>query len=201
MRIQILFMKGISKFVTYTFTILFSFIMLGVFSSLIYDYYNQIMKSNIESGLKQICIQTFIGIVNLYNQGMKNDFIPENSSSVVISQISLNYPDSVSGKNFEVYLMSSSGIWNTVKNVTIDGKTVNIKQEIDSGAKIIAKTIEKPYVSYEYNLPNIPIILQGKFRSGDNDTLSLVRYNDNGTIEDSIILGNSDLLVRIKSMH
>jgi len=175
--------------------------MLGVFSSLIYDYYNQIMKSNIESGLKQICIQTFIGIVNLYNQGMKNDFIPENSSSVVISQISLNYPDSVSGKNFEVYLMSSSGIWNTVKNVTIDGKTVNIKQEINSGAKIIAKTIEKPYVSYEYDLPNIPIILQGKFRSGDNDTLSLVRYNDNGTIEDRVILGNSDILVGIKSIN
>ena len=201
MRIQILFMKGLSKFVTYAFTILFSFIILGAFSSLIYAYYDQVLKSNIESGLKQICIQTFIGIVNLYNQGMKNDFIPENSSSVVISQISLNYPDSVSGKNFEVYLMSSSGIWNTVKNVTIDGKTVNIKQEIDSGAKIIAKTIEKPYVSYEYDLPNIPIILQGKFRSGDNDTLSLVRYNDNGTIEDRVILGNSDILVGIKSIN
>ena len=201
MRIQILFMKGISKFVTYTFTILFSFIMLGVFSSLIYAYYNQVLKSNIESGLKQICVQTFVGIVDLYNQGVKYDFIPENSTSVLISQISLNYPDSVSGKNFEVYLIPSSGIWSTVKNMTIDGKTVNIKQEIDSGAKIIAKTIEQPYVSYEYDLPNIPIILQGRFRSGDNDNLSLVRYNDNGTIEDSVILGNSDLLVRIKSIH
>jgi len=132
---------------------------------------------------------------------MKYNFIPENSSSVVISQISLNYPDSVSGKDFEVYLISSSDIWSAVKNVTIDGKNVNIKQEIDSGAKIIAKTIEKPYVSYEYDLPNIPIILQGKFRSGDNDTLSLVRYNDNGTIEDRVILGNSDILVGIKSIN
>lgn len=200
MRIQILFMKGLSKFVTYTFTILFSFIILSAFSSLIYSYYNQISKSNIESGLKQICIQTFVGIVNLYNQGTNNDVIPANSTSSVISHITLNYPDSISGKNFEVDLIPSSGIWNTVKNMTINGRTANIKQEIDSGAKIVAKTIENPYFSYEYALPNIPIILQGKFRSGNNDTLILVRYNDNGTVEDRVILGNSDILVGIKSM-
>jgi len=193
-------MKGISKFITYAFTILLGFIILGVFSSLIYGYYGQVLKSNIRSSLKQISVQTFVGIVNLYNQGMRYDFIPDNSTSVVISRISLDYPDSVSGKDFEVYLISSSGIWNTVKNVTIDGENVNIKQEINSGAKIITKTTESPYVSFEYGLPNIPIILQGRFRTGDNDTLTLVRYNDNGTIEDRIILGSYDLLVGVKSI-
>ncbi len=201
MEIQILFMKGLSNFVTYTFTILFSFIILGVFSSLIFSYYNQVMKSNTESGLKQLCIQTFVGIVNLYNQGINNDLIPTNSTSAVISQISLNYPDSVSGKQFEVYLIPSSGIWSTVKNITINGEIVKIKQEIDSGAKIIAKITEKPYTSYEYNVPNIPIILQGNFRSGNNDTLSLLRYNDNGNIENRVVLGDSNILIGIKNMN
>ena len=194
-------MKGISRFITYSFTILLGFIILTVFTTLIYGYYDQVSKSNMRSSLKQICVQTFFGIVNLYNRGMENDLIPDNSTAAVIYKIDLNYPDSISGKQFEVYLISSSEIWNTIKNITIDGKIVNIKEEINSGSKIIANTIDKPSVSFEYNLPNMPVIIQGKFSSGDNQTLSLIRYNNNGTIEHVVILGNSDLFVRLNTIN
>jgi len=194
-------MKGISRFITYSFTILLGFIILTVFTTLIYGYYDQVSKSNIRSSLKQICVQTFFGIVNLYNRGMENDLIPDNSTAAVIHKIDLNYPDSISGKEFEVYLISSSEIWNTIKNITIDGKIVNIKEEINSGSKIIANTIDKPSVSFEYNLPNMPVIIQGKFSSGDNQTLSLIRYNNNGTIEHVVILGNSDLFIRLNTIN
>ena len=194
-------MKGISRFITYSFTILLGFIILTVFTTLIYGYYDQVSKSNMRSSLKQICVQTFFGIVNLYNRGMENDLIPDNSTAAVIYKIDLNYPDSISGKEFEVYLISSSEIWNTIKNITIDGKIVNIKEEINSGSKIIANTIDKPSVGFEYNLPNMPVIIQGKFSSGDNQTLSLIRYNNNGTIEHVVILGNSDLFIRLNTIN
>ena len=45
-----------------------------------------------------------------------------------------------------------------------------------------------------------PIVLQGKFKSGESDTLKLVRYNYNGDIQDVIILGESDIIIGIVSI-
>jgi len=133
----------------------------------------------------------------LYNLGKDFDVTPENSSSIIISDIDLNYPDKISGKIFEVELTSSPGIWNVVTNFTINGRNATIRKETTSGAKIIAKTTQRPLLSYEYNVPNVPIVLQGKFRSGENDTLKLVRYKYNGTVEDTIVLGESNIIVGV----
>lgn len=193
-------MKGISRLVNYAITIMFGFIIVTVFSTLIYGYYDQVLKSNIRASLKQIAIQTALSITKLYNLGRESDATPENSSSVIISDIDLNYPNKVSGKNFEVELTSSPGIWNIVTNLTISGENVTIRKETTSGAKIIAKTTQKPFVNYEHDVPNVPIVLQGKFRSGENDTLRMVRYNYNGTLEDTIVLGESDIIIGITSI-
>ena len=193
-------MKGVSRFVTYAMTIMFGFIIVTVFSTLIYGYYNQVLKSNIRASLKQITIQTALSITKLYNLGKESDVTPENSNSIIISDIDLNYPNKVSGKNFEVELTSSPGIWNIVTNMTVDGEDVTIRKETTSGAKIIAKTTQRPFVSYEYDAPNVPIVLQGKFRSGENDTLRLVRYNYNGVVNDTIVLGESEIIIGITSI-
>ena len=193
-------MKGVSNFITYSITILLGFVIVLSFSLLIYGYYDQVSKSNIESSLKQVCIQTIISIIDLYNKGKESDFTPENSSSIILSEIDLNYPDRVSDKNFEVELVSSPGIWNTIINLTIGGESTQIKKETTSGAKIIAKTTQRPFVSHEYDVPNIPMVLQGKFKSGQNDTLRLVRYNYNGNIQDVIILGGSDVIIGVTSV-
>ena len=176
------------------------FSIVTVFSTLIYGYYDQVLKSSIITSLKQVAMQTSVSIVELYDLANENDVIPEISSSITLSNIYLNYPDEVSGKNFEVELTSSPGIWSFVTNITIDDEIAEIKKETSSGAKIIAKTTQRPFVSYEYNFPNLPIILQGKFSSGENDTLRLVRYNYNGVVEDRIILGESDIIVGISSI-
>ena len=194
-------MKGVSTFVTYVFTILLGFIILSVFSILIFGYYDQVLKSDITSGLKQVAIQTVSGIIELYGLAEEYETIPGNSSSIVISSIDLNYPYEVSGRNFEVELISSPGIWSMVTNMTNNGESVGIRKETTSGSKIIVKTTQRPYVSYEYEVPNIPVVLQGRFRSGENDTLKLVRYNFNGTVEDRILLGESDIIVGIMSAN
>jgi len=193
-------MKGISRLVTYAITIMFGFIIVTVFSTLIYGYYDQILKSNIRASLKQIATQTALSITKLYYLGKESNVIPDNSSSIIISEIDLNYPNKISGKDFEVELVSSPGIWNIITGITINGENVTIKKETTSGAKIITKTTQRPFVSYEYDLPNLPIVLQGKFRSGENDTLRLVRYNYDGVVYDSIILGESEIIIRITSI-
>jgi len=190
-------MKGISKFISYAITILFGFILLIFFSTLIYNYYDGILKNTIQAELKQICIQTENNIIQLQNQAKEFKTIPKLSSSLTISSVDLNYPNKLEGRNFEVELLSSPGIWNLVANITIEGRNVTIVKETGSSSKIIAKTTQNPVVIYEHEVPNIPIILQGKFRSGENDNLKIVRYNYNGTVEDRIILGESEIIVGI----
>lgn len=193
-------MKGISKFVDYSFILLSSFIVMTLFTILIYGYYNHELKTNIEVSLKQIAAQTSESILDLYNRAKESDANPKNSSSVILSSIDLKYPNQISGKNFEVELISSPGIWNQITNITVNNLNATIVKETSSGAKIIVKTKQRPVVSYEYNIPNVPIRLQGKYTSGGNDTLSLVRYTYNGTVEDVIVLGNSTIIIGITSI-
>jgi hypothetical protein len=194
-------MKGISQFISYTFLIILSFVALTIFVTLIYGYYNHITRTNIQVSLKQVAAQTADNILYLYNQGIDSDATPGNSTSIILSSVDLNYPNQVGGKNFEVELVSSPGIWNVITNLAIGGVNATIRKESTSGAKIIVKTIQKPIESYEYAVANVPIILQGKYRSGGNDTLRLVRYNYNGTLEDIIILGNSSIIIGITSIN
>ena len=194
-------MKGVSSFISYALTILFAFIILIFFTYAIYSYYDQAMRSNVKAGLKQITTQTTNSIVELYDLGKESDVSPSNSSSIIISDIDLNYPEKVSGKSFEVELVSTPGIWGMITDFTVDGKNATIRKESSSGAKIVAKTTQKPIISYEHDVPNIPIILQGKFRSGQNDTLRLIRYNYNESINDMIILGESDIIIGITNVH
>lgn len=194
-------MKGISNFVSYTFTILFGFTILILFSSLIYSFYEQVQKTSIISSLKQLSIQTSNGIIKLYDLSKEFKTNPANSTSIIISNVTLNYPEKIVDRNYEVELLSSPGIWNSITNFTIGEKNVTIIKETESSSKIVVRTTQKPIETYEYDLPNIPIILQGKFKSGENDVLRLVRYNYNGTIEDRIILGESDIIVGISSIR
>jgi len=76
-------MKGVSNFITYSITILLGFVIVLSFSLLIYGYYDQVSKSNIESSLKQVCIQTVISIIDLYNKGKESGFTPEKVNVVV----------------------------------------------------------------------------------------------------------------------
>jgi len=194
-------MRGVSEFISYTFIILLSFVALTIFVTLIYGYYNHITETNIQVSLKQIAAQTADDILYLYDQGKESDATPLNSTSIILSTVDLNYPNQVGNRNFEVELVSSPGIWNVITNLTIGGMNVTIRKESTSGAKVIAKITQRPIVSYEHAVANVPIVLQGKYRSGGNDTLRLVRYNYNGALEDVIILGNSSIIIGITSIN
>jgi len=190
-------MKGLSNYISYTLTMMLGFVIVAFFTTSLYKIYDRTVVSNIQAGLKQVTIQTMDGINYLYDESKKSDATPTNASSIVISDIALNYPEKISGKNFEIELISSPGIWNRITNLMIGDETATITKETESGSKIIAKTTQKPLIAYEYDIPNIPVKLQGKFKSGVNDTLRLVRYNYNGTIENIVILGEDDIIIGI----
>lgn len=193
-------MKGVSKFITYTLTILFGFMIITFFTTMIYGYYDRTIKSNIRIGLKQIAIHTSSSIMKLFELSEQTNVQPENMTSFKISEINLNYPLKISGRNYEVNLIASPGIWNQIHNITIDGKSATVIKEIKSNAKVVVKTTQRPFLSYEYDVSNIPIVLQGKFRSGDNDIIRLIRFNYNGNMENRIILGESDLIIGVTNI-
>jgi len=168
---------------------------------LIYGYYNRVLETNIQVSLKQIAVQTADSVLYLYDQAKESDANPGNSTSITLSSIDLNYPNQVADRNFEVELVSSSGIWSVITDLTVDNMNATIRKESTSGAKVIAKTVQKPLVSYEHDVVNVPIKLQGKYRSGGNDTLMLVRYNYNDTLEDIITLGNPGVIIGITSIN
>ncbi len=194
-------MKGVSKFIGYTFIILFGFAMLAFFTTMIYRYYDNVLKANISAGLRQIAIETTAQITKVYEMGKNTEFNPANSSTLVIADINLKYPEKISGKNYEILLVSSPGIWTQLKSFQIDNVTVTPKREIISGSKVLVRTTQKPVVSDELHIPNIPISIQGGYRSGENATLKYVRYNYNGSINDTIVLGESSIILGITKVQ
>ena len=194
-------MKGLSKFVEYAFIIMFGFIVLSLLTSMIYHYYNRTLERNINTGLKQTALQTSEAILKLYDTGQDVKAEPENASTVIVASMDINYPNKIGGRNFEVDLISSPGIWVQVINLTIDSEDANIMRETSSGAKILVKTTQEPFLSYEYPLSNIPIEIQGKYTAGSNDTLSYIRYNYNGTENDVILLGDFNFIVDVDTIN
>ncbi len=194
-------MKGISKFIGYTFLILLGFTMLTLFAGTIYSYYNSMLRRNIDVSLKQIAVDTSAQIVRLYDASKSSNSRPVNGTRLVISEVDLNYVSKISGKNYEVQLVTSPGIWTQIKSLKIDNITVASKDEKISGSKVIVKTTQSPVVAYDFQIPNIPIPIQGVFRSGENSTLRFVRFNYNGTVNDTIILGESNVIIGLTKVQ
>jgi hypothetical protein len=174
---------------------------LSLFSVLIYSYYDNTVRSNIETAFKQLATQTTGEIIKTYIVWSKSEASPENASLIILSNVSLSYPDKIAGRSYEVQLISSPGIWNVIQNLTISGQEATVKKEVNSGSKILLKTTQRPFVTYEYDIPNIPITLQGSFKSGMNDMLRYVRYNYNGTINDRIMLGEDNIIIGVVDIH
>jgi hypothetical protein len=95
-------------------------------------------------------------------------------------------------------LVSSNPIWVNVKNFTVDGQNVSTTIKT-SGAKVVAKTTQDPFVTVEYDIPNIDISMQGRSANGVESKLRYYRYNLDNIIYDKITLGSSDILIEITS--
>jgi len=191
--------KAQAQLIGYLLTILLGVIVVVSIIAILFYFYDISLRNEIRQGLKQIAVQISDSIVRLFEVAKASKAVPSNYSSVLISQISLNLPASISNRNYEIVLIAANPIWQTIQNFTIDSQNVSFV-EITSGAKIIAKTTQDPIESIEYDVPNINVGLQGKSENGRNSKLSYYRYNINGTVYDKIVLGEADILINIENI-
>lgn len=191
--------KGQANLIEYVLTILFSVVILVSITFLVYSFYSNAIRADVEKELTELSIQIDDSIVKLYKGAKDSKAQPSNSSSILISDTDLNLPNQVSRRNYEIFLVSSNPIWANIINFTVGNRTISNVMKT-SGAKIVARTTQNPYVTVEYDIPNIDVSVQGKSVNGDESKLRYYRYNFNGTVYDKIVLGSSDILVDITNI-
>ena len=192
-------MKGQSKLVEHILTVFLSILVLVGISALVYTFYKTALEREIRAELTQIAVQIKDNVIKLYDSGKNSKVHPSNFTSVRIGEVDLNLPDAVAKQNYEVSLITASSLYSYVTTATIGGVNISgVKQA--SGAKIVAKTIQDPVVTVEFDLPNIDVGVQGRIKNGADDVLGYYRYNQNTTEYDAVILGQPDIIVRISSI-
>lgn len=189
-------MKGASSLLTYILIFVISITALTIFTLMVISYYRNTSRALIEANFKQLAVYTSAEIVKMYNENSKSTTIPEKNTVIVLSNITLNYPQKVGGSTYQIEFISNTGIWNFV-NFSSESKLV--KEEISSN-KIYLKTLQEPFVEYYFSIPNIPVELQGSFKSGKLPLLRYIRYNYNGTTYDRMILGEDEIIVGLLSI-
>jgi len=81
-------MEGQASLVGYVMTVAFSvFIIVGI-SAFLFNYFNSILRNEINQEFTQIAGQTSDSIAKLYNMAKDTDFIPKN---LLLHHLSLNY--------------------------------------------------------------------------------------------------------------
>lgn len=191
--------KAQAKLIEYTLTILLSVLVMISVIAIVYTFYINVLKNEIRESLKQIALQTSESIIKIYQTAKIVKAQPSNQTSILINEIELNLPTDVSKRNYEVILINPNPLWLNIRNFTIDGENVSIIVET-SGPKVIVQTTQDPIIKVEHSLPNIDINLQGKIENGKDSKLRYYRHNINGTIKDSVVLGEADILIDITSM-
>ena len=190
--------KAQAKLIGYSLTILLSVILMISVTALVYSFYTSAIRTEISQSLNQIAASVSDSIVNMHKSSKATDFQPSNYSSILISEIGLSLPSEVAKRNYEVMLISPSSLWIGITNFTIDDQNVSSITDT-SGPKIVVQTTQDPIVKVERSLPNMDVLLQGKSENGEDGELRYYRYNINGTIYDSVVLGKSDILMNVIS--
>ncbi|MFH0711160.1 MAG: hypothetical protein V1944_01125 [Candidatus Aenigmatarchaeota archaeon] len=157
-------------------------------------FYNNTIKQQVSASLRQVAVQASDAVSRVYQAAKDIKNSPSNSTSVLLYQLDTPLPKQVSKRNYELILVSSNPIFSTVTNITIDGTPV-VSSVTTSGAKVIARTLQDPEMTVEIDIPNIDVQVQGRVLNGVNTSLRYYRYNLNGTIVDSVIIGPYDLLI------
>jgi hypothetical protein len=188
--------KGQAKFIEYMFTIVMSVIFLTIVSLMIYIFYMNALKTEIRNSLNQLSIQVGNSVIKIYETAKLSSAQPTNNTDILLNELKLSLPYTVSNRNYRIRFISAMPIWTSVRNITFDeiNATWTIKP---SGAIIYAETTEDPKVSVEYYLPNIDVGVQGQCENGQNGVLKYYRFNINNTVKDKIVLGEASAIIDI----
>jgi hypothetical protein len=186
--------KGQSELVDYIFTILFSFLLLASVVLIVFTFYTNTTTQQVQGSLRTIAVQVSDAVSRVYQTANDIKSLPPNSTSVLLYQLDISLPNQVAKKNYEVILVSSTPVFSTVTNITVNNNLVNTLVS-SSGAKVIARTTQDPLETVQLDIPNIDVQVQGRIENGVNSTLRYYRYNLNGTTFDTVVIGPYDLSI------
>ncbi|MEM5829788.1 MAG: hypothetical protein QW040_01390 [Candidatus Aenigmatarchaeota archaeon] len=189
--------KGQAEVIENVFTIFFGIILLTAISVIAYNLYTNQLKTEIENNLKQLALEISNNILKLYESGKNSKYSPMPNEIAKLAEINLNLPPRISGRNYEIFLISSSPIWIQISSLTIGGISPATQIITSPGAKIILRTTQFPEVVVEQEVPNIDVLVQGKIENGLNSTLLYYRSNLDNRIKDFITLGEQEIIVDI----
>ena len=192
--------KGQAEVVENLFTILFGIIVLAAISIIAYNLYTNQLRSEIEKNLREIGSGISSHILKLYEVGKNSKYYPRVNESLKLAEVDLKLPNQVSGRNYEVILISASPIWVQISNISVGGAAPATAMIMPAGVKMILRTTQSPIVEIEQEVPNVDVSVQGKSENGLNSLLRYYRYNFNGTIKDSIVLGDYGIIIDISKV-
>lgn len=191
--------KGQAPFISHTLMILIGIFIIVSVAMMVTAFYLTSLRGEIRESLRQVSVQTSDNMVRLYETSKSSGASPKNYTSVLLGEVDLGLPASISKKNYEMSLVSSNQLWTQIQLFTSSGQNLTAISGT-SGAKIIAQTTQIPKIKVEYDIPNIGISVLGKIENGKDDKLRYYRYNINGTIYDVIVLGKADLLLTVTNV-
>lgn len=191
--------KGISPLVGFVLAILLAVIVVAAVSALVYSFYTTVSQDEIKRELTQAAAQTTSKITELYSLSKQSKATPPNSTGILIASIRLNLPDKVASKGYSVAILSANEVTTLLSNVSFNNQSANLTKTSQTG-KVVAQTTEEPAVTVEYDVPSIDVDMQGKSTNPLNATLRYYRYNPNGTLLDTILLGDYTLLGQVTAV-
>jgi hypothetical protein len=158
--------------------------------------HSAILSQKIEEELDLVLQQIATSISRLSELGERNPIVPEPNETILLGIYNLALPDTISGRSYEVYVISRSPVWANVRNFTANGVTLNY--EVQTANPVLVAKVEDPAVKRELVMPNLPIPAQGYF-SGGFPYLRYYRYDLDGKVHDVMVLA-SYLIVHVEVM-
>jgi len=189
--------KGQGEMIEYILTFLISTTVIIIIYFIIVNIYKTQTEKEIEDQLRQLETQTLNSIIKLYTTGSSYAGRIQNNNAILLGTVDLDYPERVARKSYEIILISPSQIYSAIN---VSENITNIGGQEFSGAKIIGRTTQSPFVEVALDFPNIDVVAQGSVSNGLNSQLSFYKANISGTVKNIITLGNVSLIASITSV-
>ncbi len=191
--------KGQAKFLDFILATFLSLIVLISIYSLSISLYRNWLGSEIKSELEYLSFKLSKEMVKAYGLAQRSYAEPENYSSLLLYEAELNFPETIRGRNYEIFLVNPNPIWVSISDVSSEGKELEARIE-SGGIKIVAKTLQDPRIEVELSVPNINTLAEGKIVNGKDSKLRYYRLNLNGKVLDAILIGNYNILAEITNI-
>ena len=175
--------KGLSDYISHILAIAIAFIILGLVSSSMYDYYIEMTVESQRSEVEAMNEDIRNSIMNLYSEYRYKDIIPPENESEVLGEVEISLTPEIAGGRYRVELHSAEDEWIdfTVKSI-FETTTTEVTRPT---ARITTHVLDFPQRNYTSYLYNIEINLEGNVTSPDDLRLEYVRKNE-GEIKDYI---------------